>query len=215
MCPQRASEICQKMLEHLSACIGNQQLNLKSFCQHFHLTPDRLWKFVQAAVGHSPREVKDWVRAKAFLHAVRCTPTLKLHSLRKQLGFESESAFHAFAHRAFGCSPHEAKGNVMEAERKMQDRYGAIDAWYEARKNSAGNEEEKQTSYAQKVLTSTENRSNKPKQQTEATNRSNKPKQQTEATNRKRKFLERSEEKGKIVAIPAWVWEEIFFNLNF
>ncbi len=55
----------------------------------------------------------------------------------------------------------------MEAERKMQDRYGAIDTWYEARKNSAGNGEEKQTSYAQKVLMPTENRSNKPKQQTE------------------------------------------------
>ncbi len=167
MCPQRASEICQKMLEHLSACIGNQRLNLKSFCQHFHLTPDRLWKFAQKAVGHSPREVKDWVRAKVFVQTVRSDSTLKLHSLRKQLGFESESAFHAFAHRAFGCSPHEAKANVMEAERKMQDRYGAIDAWYEARKNSVGNEEEKQTSYAQKVLTLTENRSNKPKQQTE------------------------------------------------
>jgi hypothetical protein len=78
----------------------------------------------------------------------------------------------------------------MEAERKMQDRYGAIGAWYEARKNSVENEEEKQTSYAQKVLTLTENRSNKPKQQ-------------TEATNRRRKFLERSEEKSKIGAIPA------------
>jgi AraC-like DNA-binding protein len=187
MCPQRASEICQKMFEHLSACIGNQRLNLKSFCQHFHLTPDRLWKFAQKAVGHSPREVKDWVRAKAFLHAARCTPTLKLHSLRQQLGFKSESAFQAFARRAFGCSPHEAKVNVMEAERKMQDRYGAIGAWYEARKNSVENEEEKQTRYGQKVLTPSENRSNKPKQQTEATNRSNKPKQQTEATNRSNK----------------------------
>ena len=180
MCPQRASEICQKMFEHLCACIGNHGLDLKSFCQHFHLTPDRLWKFAQKAVGHSPREVKDWVRAKAFVQVVRSNPTLKLHSLRQQLGFKSESAFQAFAHRAFGCSPHEAKVNVMEAERKMQDRYGAIDAWYKARKNSVGNEEEKQTSYAQKVLTLTENRSNKPKQQTEATNRSNKPKQQTE-----------------------------------
>jgi len=45
--------------------------------------------------------------------------------------------------------------------------WGASDAWYEARKNSVGNEEEKQTSYAQKVLTLTENRSNNPKQQTE------------------------------------------------
>jgi len=74
--------------------------------------------------------------------------------------------------------------------------WGASDAWYEARKNSVGNEEEKQTRYAQKVLTPTENRSNKPKQQ-------------TEATNRKRKFLERSEERSKIVAIPAWVWEDV------
>jgi AraC-like DNA-binding protein len=180
MCPQRASEICQKMFEHLSACIGNQRLNLKSFCQNFHLSPDRLWKHTQDAVGCSPHDVKDWVRAKAFVQVVRSNPTLKLHSLRQQLGFKSESAFQAFAHRAFGCSPHEAKVNVMEAERKMQDRYGAIDAWYKARKNSVGNEEEKQTSYAQKVLTLTENRSNKPKQQTEATNRSNKPKQQTE-----------------------------------
>ena len=205
MCPQRASEICQKMFEHLCACIGNHGLDLKSFCQHFHLTPDRLWKFAQKAVGHSPREVKDWVRAKAFVQVVRSNPTLKLHSLRQQLGFKSESAFQAFAHRAFGCSPHEAKVNVMEAERKMQDRYGAIGAWYEARKNSVENEEEKQTRYAQKVLTPSENRSNKPKQQTEATNRSNKPKQQTEATNRKRKFLERREETSKIGAIPAWV----------
>ena len=180
MRPHRASEICQKMFEHLCACIGNHGLDLKSFCQHFHLTPDRLWKFAQKAVGHSPREVKDWVRAKAFVQVVRSNPTLKLHSLRQQLGFKSESAFQAFARRAFGCSPHEVKLNVMEAERKMQDRYGAIDAWYKARKNSVGNEEEKQTSYAQKVLTLTENRSNKPKQQTEATNRSNKPKQQTE-----------------------------------
>jgi AraC-like DNA-binding protein len=190
MCPQRASEICQKMFEHLSACIGNQRLNLKSFCQNFHLSPDRLWKHTQDAVGCSPHDVKDWVRAKAFVQVVRSNPTLKLHSLRQQLGFKSESAFQAFAHRAFGCSPHEAKVNVMEAERKMQDRYGAIGAWYEARKNSVENEEEKQTSYAQKVLTLTENRSNKPKQQ-------------TEATNRRRKFLERSEEKSKIGAIPA------------
>jgi hypothetical protein len=80
----------------------------------------------------------------------------------------------------------------MEAERKMQDRYGAIGAWYEARKNSVENEEEKQTRYAQKVLTPSENRSNKPKQQ-------------TEATNRKRKFLERREETSKIGAIPARV----------
>ena len=190
MRPHRASEICQKMFEHLSACIGNQRLNLKSFCQNFHLSPDRLWKHTQDAVGCSPHDVKDWVRAKAFVQVVRSNPTLKLHSLRQQLGFKSESAFQAFAHRAFGCSPHEAKVNVMEAERKMQDRYGAIDAWYKARKNSVGNEEEKQTSYAQKVLTLTENRSNKPKQQ-------------TEATNRRRKFLERSEEKSKIGAIPA------------
>jgi AraC-like DNA-binding protein len=190
MRPHRASEICQKMFEHLSACIGNQRLNLKSFCQNFHLSPDRLWKHTQDAVGCSPHDVKDWVRAKAFVQVVRSNPTLKLHSLRQQLGFKSESAFQAFAHRAFGCSPHEAKVNVMEAERKMQDRYGAIGAWYEARKNSVENEEEKQTSYAQKVLTLTENRSNKPKQQ-------------TEATNRRRKFLERSEEKSKIGAIPA------------
>jgi len=106
----------------------------------------------------------------------------------------------------------------MEAERKMQDRYGAIGAWYEARKNSVENEEEKQTRYAQKVLTPSENRSNNPKQQPEATtrsnnpkqqpeatNRSNKPKQQTEATNRRRKFLERREERSKISAIPTWV----------
>ena len=192
MRPHRASEICQKMFEHLCACIGNHGLDLKSFCQHFHLTPDRLWKFAQKAVGHSPREVKDWVRAKAFVQVVRSNPTLKLHSLRQQLGFKSESAFQAFARRAFGCSPHEAKLNVMEAERKMQDRYGAIGAWYEARKNSVENEEEKQTRYAQKVLTPSENRSNKPKQQ-------------TEATNRKRKFLERREETSKIGAIPAWV----------
>jgi len=190
MRPHRASEICQKMFEHLSACIGNQRLNLKSFCQNFHLSPDRLWKHTQDAVGCSPHDVKDWVRAKAFVQVVRSNPTLKLHSLRQQLGFKSESAFQAFARRAFGCSPHEVKLNVMEAERKMQDRYGAIGAWYEARKNSVENEEEKQTSYAQKVLTLTENRSNKPKQQ-------------TEATNRRRKFLERSEEKSKIGAIPA------------
>ena len=193
------------MFEHLSACIGNQRLNLKSFCQNFHLSPDRLWKHTQDAVGCSPHDVKDWVRAKAFVQVVRSNPTLKLHSLRQQLGFKSESAFQAFARRAFGCSPHEAKVNVMEAERKMQDRYGAIDAWYEARKNSVENEEEKQTRYGQKVLTPSENRSNKPKQQTEATNRSNKPKQQTEATNRKRKFLERREETSKIGAIPARV----------
>ena len=167
MRPHRASEICQKMFEHLSACIGNQRLNLKSFCQNFHLSPDRLWKHTQDAVGCSPHDVKDWVRAKAFVQVVRSNPTLKLHSLRQQLGFKSESAFQAFAHRAFGCSPHEAKVNVMEAERKMQDRYGAIDAWYEARKNSVENEEEKQTRYVQKVLTPSENRSNKPKQQTE------------------------------------------------
>jgi AraC-like DNA-binding protein len=180
MRPHRASEICQKMFEHLCACIGNHGLDLKSFCQNFHLSPDRLWKHTQDAVGCSPHDVKDWVRAKAFVQVVRSNPTLKLHSLRQQLGFKSESAFHAFAHRAFGCSPHEVKLNVMEAERKMQDRYGAIDAWYEARKNSAGNEEEKQTRYGQKVLTPSENRSNNPKQQPEATTRSNNPKQQTE-----------------------------------
>jgi hypothetical protein len=74
-----------------------------------------------------------------------------------------------------------------ECRSGLRNLWGASDAWYEARKNSVENEEEKQTRYAQKVLTPSENRSNNPKQQPEATNRSNKPKTKVLGKKRRKK----------------------------
>ncbi len=106
---------------------------------------------VPRRVGKKTSDVMDWARAKAFLDALKANPDMKLRLIRRELGYESESAFNAFAYRVFDCSPQGAKKNLQAAEQEMYERYAAIEACL--------------TQVRRK--TETENRNGKPKQKTE------------------------------------------------
>ncbi|MFQ3599398.1 MAG: helix-turn-helix domain-containing protein, partial [Chloroherpetonaceae bacterium] len=162
--PHTLLKSCVRQLARMVQNAASHQYRIYSLCKTLKESPDRLWKLCQDALGKTPREVMDWVRAKAFIEALRANPNVKLRQLRRELGYESESAFNAFAYRVFGCAPQEAKTHLEQAERRMQANYAVIEACLASAKP-------------------------KPKRKTETENRNGKPKRKTETENRKRFFL--------------------------
>ncbi|MFQ3608664.1 MAG: helix-turn-helix domain-containing protein [Chloroherpetonaceae bacterium] len=126
--PHALLKSCVRQLARLVQNAASHQYRIHSLCKTLKESPERLWKLCQDALGKTPSDVMDWARAKAFIEALRANPNVKLRQLRRELSYESESAFNAFAYRVFGCAPQAAKKNLQEAERLMHERYAVIEA---------------------------------------------------------------------------------------
>ncbi len=154
-CSQTLLKSCARQLARMTQNAATHRYRIQSICKSLKESPERLWKLCQDALGKTPSDVMDWARAKAFLEVLKTDPNTKLRQLRRQLGYESESAFNAFAHRVFGCAPQEAKTHLEEAERRLHASYAVIEACLALAKPKP------------KQKTETENRNGKPKQKTE------------------------------------------------
>lgn len=183
MRPQDQPEACEQLISLFLTNATRPDFSLKLFYDDLQTNPDKLWKFCQDTFAHPPSSLLDWARGKAFLDAVESEPMLKLRHLGKRLGFKSESAFNAFAHRVFGTTPQGAKHDTQRAKEKMRERYKAIQEYYEQmiQRVSLGKPKPEQTKSTGRVLT----------------------KRNPETESRKRKFLETREEKSSIGAVPA------------